>query len=564
MKRPSRSRISPVPLQDGSQGDPTDPDELIWRVKQLARLGKQGGSWPHGMPPKRYPEWLANFIITPEKRRFSFDGRPWLPEVAISSVTEKEVVQRKPSQIGATVQNLSAAFYLAARRFFQAGVAYFFPTDNDLKDLSTTKANPLIANSYLSDLEAQDEQKVYLKNINGVFIFFRGTSATIRMKAISVDMVVIDEADDIPEEAQKMAEQRMHASPIQWLRHFSKPSVPGYGISKSFEASDQRYWTIRCPGCSKEFAFEDPGVFPACVGISKGEAFRCCPKCKREIMLTDGRWVARNPGARAVGYQLSQMLSPMIDPGELVRDFTTTDRIAEFWRGRMGMAYAESEGKVDKSDVTALAGNIARQTRATVETCFGVDVGKVFHWWAMERPRGGVLRTIGMGEALTPQALVQVAREMKCRRMVIDAQPETHLVLQIQKALPGMVWACYYSKTTQVPPVWNPDPLAPMSMGEVDFWRVDCHRALQLDRLLNTIREGKKAMILPRLDAVVEEAAQHFANMVRISVVDEETGAKVYRYIRTGPDHYAHAAQYAMLAASGFLGPARSFIFGPN
>jgi hypothetical protein len=561
MKRQRRSQTSPTLLPLGSGGDPKEPEELIYRLKLLARLGHQGGAWPHAIEPRRYPEWLANFIVTPEKRRFTFDGRPWLHEIAVASVTVKEMVQRKASQVGATVLNLSSAYYLAARRFFQAGVAYFFPTDNDLKDLSNTKAQPLIDNSYLADLTESDEQRVGLKKINGVWIYFRGTSSTIRMKAFSVDMVVIDEADEIPQEAQKMAEQRMHASPLQWLRHFSKPSIPSYGIDRSFLASDQRFWTIRCNGCRHEFAFEDKGVFPECVGFSKGEAFRCCPKCKHEVFLDDGRWMPRNPGAKAQGYQLSQMLSPIIDPGDLVRDLQSTERVAEFWRGRMGVPYAESEGKVDESQVTDLCGNVPRVNSCAVETCFGVDVGRVFHWWAIGRPRGGTLRTVGLGEALTPEALIETARAMKCQRMVIDALPETHLVTKIQGALPGKVWACYYSKQTPVPAVWNPDPLAPM--GDVKFWRVDCSRTLQLDRLLNVIRDGQRGMVLPQHDAVVEEAARHIANVVRVSATDEETGAKTYRYVQTGPDHYAHAANYALLAASGFLGPARSLIFGP-
>jgi hypothetical protein len=464
--------------------------------------------------------------------------------------------------LGATVLSILSMLYLMARAYLPAGVVYFFPTDADVKDLSKTKAEPLIQRNYWRTLCPRPGD-VYLKKFNDRWIFFRGTVSTVRMKMLSADVAFFDEADEISAEAQKVAQERIHASPIQWQRHFSIPSVPDYGIDKSFLASDQRYWTFRCRGCGHTFDLEHS--FPDCLKVEPdGRVTRCCPKCHKPIRMEQGRWVAQNPGSKIVGFHLTQLLSPTINLAELLAEFRITDRMGPFTRGRLGLPYVEAAGKVDKSDVTNLCDGPARISEAIEETFFGVDVGKVFHWWAVARPKTGErVRTIGMGEEGSPEAIMRRMALMRCRRAVFDAQPEPHLVQKIQEAIPGKVWACYYSEATPVPPVWTPDPMAPSI--EVDFWKVTCHRTMQLDRLFGSVRAtDPKELIFPRRDALMEEVATHFSNLVRIAETDEETGAIKYRYVRTGPDHYAHAALYAHLAAGTATGPIRSVIFGPR
>ena len=60
------------------------------------------------------------------------------------------------------------------------------------------------------------------------------------------------------------------------------------------------------------------------------------------------------------------------------------------------------------------------------------------------------------------------------------------------------------------------------------------------------IRDEK--IVLPRQTPIVEEFAHHMAADAKILEEDEDTGAKRYRYIRTGPDHFSLAFTYAWLA----------------
>jgi hypothetical protein len=49
----------------------------------------------------------------------------------------------------------------------------------------------------------------------------------------------------------------------------------------------------------------------------------------------------------------------------------------------------------------------------------------------------------------------------------------------------------------------------------------------------------------------VEEFARHMAADAKILQEDEDTGAKRYKYIRAGEDHFSLAFTYAVIALEG-------------
>ena len=75
---------------------------------------------------------------------------------------------------------------------------------------------------------------------------------------------------------------------------------------------------------------------------------------------------------------------------------------------------------------------------------------------------------------------------------------------------------------------------------------------LHLDASRAAVRDQQ--VLLPRQERLVEELAVHMAADARILQEDEETGAKQYRYVRTGPDHFSLAFTYAWMAAMDWSG----------
>jgi hypothetical protein len=58
-----------------------------------------------------------------------------------------------------------------------------------------------------------------------------------------------------------------------------------------------------------------------------------------------------------------------------------------------------------------------------------------------------------------------------------------------------------------------------------------------------------KEVVLPRRVPLLETFAEHLASDAKRLIEDEETGAKSYRYIRTGTNHYSLAFTYDWLAS---------------
>jgi len=77
------------------------------------------------------------------------------------------------------------------------------------------------------------------------------------------------------------------------------------------------------------------------------------------------------------------------------------------------------------------------------------------------------------------------------------------------------------------------------------------NRTEALDASRQAIRE--RQVILPRGGAVIQEFAEHMASDVKELVEDKDTGAKVFRYVRTATDHYSLAFTYECVAASRYV-----------
>src|SRR5207249_11509741 len=75
----------------------------------------------------------------------------------------------------------------------------------------------------------------------------------------------------------------------------------------------------------------------------------------------------------------------------------------------------------------------------------------------------------------------------------------------------------------------------------------EAHRTEALDAAKKGIRDGEVA--LPRRVPLLETFAEHLASDAKKLIEDEETGAKSYRYIPTGTNHYSLAFTYDWLAS---------------
>jgi hypothetical protein len=102
--------------------------------------------------------------------------------------------------------------------------------------------------------------------------------------------------------------------------------------------------------------------------------------------------------------------------------------------------------------------------------------------------------------------------------------------------LPGRIWMNYFVETQKGAYKWDRETHI-----------VQVNRTEVLDAAKKGIRDGE--VVLPRRVPLLEEFAEHLASDAKKLEEDEETGAKSYKYIRTGTNHYSLAFTYDWIAS---------------
>jgi hypothetical protein len=170
----------------------------------------------------------------------------------------------------------------------------------------------------------------------------------------------------------------------------------------------------------------------------------------------------------------------------------------------------------------------------------GVDTGKELHVVVSRRkdPRGEEPKreVVWIGTVHSYEELDSLMERFKVSRCVIDALPEIHATREFAKRHGGRVWLCYFNESQRGSYKWDSEQHI-----------VQVNRTEALDAAKKAIRDAE--VILPRRVPLLETFAEHLASDAKKLIEDEETGAKSYRYIRTGTNHYSLAFTYDWIAS---------------
>jgi hypothetical protein len=361
-----------------------------------------------------------------------------------------------------------------------------------------------------------------------------------------VDMVVFDELDEATPDAKALAKERLSHSDYRRIIELSNPSIPGYGIDEGYLESDQRHWTLKCQFCGKWTALDK--VFPTKLGEEvriilpreDGTFYRACPSCESELDLSRGEWVANYPGRSIHGYRISQLFSSKVDPGEILREYQKTTNPERFYTLKIGIPWADVENKLSPHQVLALCAEHELADSSARETTMGVDTGKLLHVVVSRAlkakedwPKREVL---WLGTAQSYEELDSLMKRFTVGRCVIDALPEIHATRAFADRHQGQVYLNYFNEHQRGSFKWDREQHI-----------VQVNRTEALDAAKKGIRDG--LVVLPRRGRLLEEFAEHLASDAKKLIEDEETGAKSYRYIRTGTNHYSLAFTYDWIAS---------------
>lgn len=473
-------------------------------------------------------------------RPFSFDGHEYLR--AIYDDASPHVVLSKAAQIGGTTWAILRSLHACLSGL---NVMYFFPTRTDVLEFSKSRVGPLLLDNAFLAQQMRDTDTAGLKRIGDAHLYLRGMQSTVGMKSVPADMIVFDELDEATPDAKALARERLAHSDYKRIIELSNPSLPEYGIDESYQVSDQRHWTLRCPSCGAWTALEKE--FPVKLGEEvriilprpDGTFYRACVKCGAELDLAQGEWVADYPDQPIHGYRISQLFSSKVDPGEVLREYRTTKFPDRFYNLKIGIPWADLERRLDVATVLSLCGEAPMIDDSRESCAMGVDTGKDLHvvilrMDAEDYRKHHVVHVAICRDYADLDALLERFHVTRC---VIDGLPEIHATREFARRNGSRVHMNFFNENQRGSAKWDPEAQT-----------VQINRTEALDASRAAVREG--LLVLPRQCPLVEEFARHMAADAKVLDEDEDTGAKRYRYIRTGPDHFSLAFTYAWMGAT--------------
>lgn len=504
-----------------------------------------------------------------------FTHHPWLKEMHDSEAPLN--VGQKAAQVGFTEALLNRVFFNIDIKKWDC--LYLLPAQKpDAADFTASRFDPALeASDHLSKIFSE-VKNLHHKRAGSVNLYVRGSRSKSQLKSIPVNFIAFDEVEEMELDNIPLAMERMSGQIEKMAWMISTPRIDNIGINKYYRMTTQEKFFFKCPSCSKriEFKFPDNIVITAddIRDPKVKDSYYVCNECKNELpqkakrtFLQTGEWVPTHPGPDARGFNLNQMYSPAITPGDLalayLKSLSDPTEESEFFNSKLGITHTVDGARLDDAIIEeCIMPGHRRQNDypgGNLVT-MGVDVGtflniEIDEWFLPGYSPGldvnshATCKVLWYGKLKDFDELPKLMLKYKVVFCVIDANPETRKAQEFAAKIPGRIKLCFYSRGAVARNIYETKGLDTAISVDRTSW---------LDMSLGRFKKGKKqgGIILP-LDIDLEYKA-NLTNIVRIYEKDAD-GNPIGRYVNgSSPDHYAHSRNYAEIALPLALG------FGPS
>ncbi len=226
-------------------------------------------------------------------------------------------------------------------------VIFMHPTQDDARDWSRQKLEPMIAESpclaeKVAPPRSRDKSSTILrKEYAGGFVLAIAGNAPRQTRGRSAPIVIEDECDGIkpgPEgDPGELLWRRARTFPKKKRVRTSTPTIKGQSrIEAAFEDSDKRYYFVPCPDCGlmqklvwKQVKWEQDGEGEHDPSTAHYECEGCGFRIEdrhKMAMLRGGEWIAEKPFKGHAGFHLNAIYSPWTTFAELASNFLRAKR----------------------------------------------------------------------------------------------------------------------------------------------------------------------------------------------------------------------------------------------
>lgn len=489
--------------------------------------------------------FALEYMRTERAELLRFSDRPYLLDILDDDAPEHVCVAC--AQSGKTVTYLSKILWRLA---FPQGrpsrtAIYTFPTEGDVQQFSAARAKRMIrASPFLSE-RIGDLDNVSIKQLsNGSTVYFKGTWTDRAAISVPADIRVHDELDRSKPDTLQIYSDRLRNSDDPRTYLFSTPTIPGFGISREWERSDQREWMWECWECGRDQIFAPmDGSVPWVANLDmETRQWRCqfCGWAIEHENVMAGRWVAQAPqNAGVSGYHITGIMPPYSGADRLLgeRDKANSSGAEELWlQGHIGLPAVAAEGRITPDMIRF--GDWPNAEVSDKPTYAGLDQGRKLDFIAGDG--GGRIVAVHRYDDWSQVAAAMQA--FKVSLLVADSSPDARPVQELIARFPGRVMLADYSLQA----VTDDHPWA--RQGGVP--RVRLQRTAVLDMARQAIIMGADGGdVFPRLPLEQERVlvGQLCASVRTI----EQNAAGIQKAVwrETADDHFRHAHAYYVVAS---------------
>jgi hypothetical protein len=525
----------------------------------------------------RLSEWMQKNLRL-NGRPYNFNKHEMQRAIAEDQHPHKAV--KKCAQVGLTELSLRIAAALAG--VTRSRIIYVFPSATFAQKVSADRFLPIVRDSpTLSAMQHNEVKSSAMRKLGNSTVYFVGASGTTQAISIPATHLIVDEEDfcDMVVLGQfnarlAHAEEDLKTGLRGVIQRFSTPTIPNYGISKHFDDSDQKSYTVKCSKCNTTQVpdyyndFVIPGYDDAMAMFGKTDlnnpkfqvdkTYIKCNKCGQDLwkdLIDPSRreWVAKYPDRIMMsGYQVSPFDVPEYNKAPAIIRKLGVSTIQDHRNFVLGREHEDINNSFLPSvfknctDASFLSMSEAKQTTLS-GIIMGVDIGKVSHFMIGKRPEVSGKRidiiAIGTISIATGKTLAEQLQELidayNIHLTVLDAGPDfsTPQTL-IADNLHGSVYGCeYYRKVSASYSNVMPDPETGVVKADRSGTLTDTMRAHNSGHFRYPAAQVEE----------VKEVKLHLEETKKVTKVGEMGDSSSFP--KTGKaDHYAHSLNYLKIA----------------
>lgn len=375
-------------------------------------------------------------------------------------------------------------------------------------------------------------------------------------RGISLDFIIYDERQDHPDDVETVLGEGASHSEYKHTLTLGTPKLPGIQFDQQWEASDKKYWFVKCEHCGYEAPMTLENIMDSCENPNYPTYYYGCPRCSKPLNRNNGTWKATNPQIRPEfsGYHINQLMVCWLTADEIMQKKNSTKYSKRRFENEvMGNAYGGDDIPITTAMLMECAKNDFKLGQlADVEKIYaGIDWGAKSYLYIQNKQHRLIEVAIADNADNREHAKVfarKIARYKKfVKRIVCDAGPDITNFYNLKDAIkdcgmsPRMVYACYYS---------TPPAKTEVSFNDVEQ-QVTAGRSEAIDHIIDEIADCR--LILPGANIsneIVDTTMTHFCN-IAAEHAETKSGNTYIMYVNTGPDHFLHAKIYADIACGG-------------